>query len=150
MVIMCRSTSLANAVLDTLISAMARLLGYRASRRDRRRSRGELAGWRERQGSTARELAARRPEAATLDAEEERLIGRLSALRKQETSHRDWMDSNPEAARRLDQLATEIKALDERLQRSRGVPERAVGLDRAALWSRPPVVSRDRGMDLGR
>ena len=121
------------------------------SRRDRRRSRAELAGWRERQGSTARELeAVVAPETATLDAKEERLVGRLSGLRKHETSYRDWMDSHPEAARRFDQLATEIEILDERLQLSRGVPERAVGLDRPGPWTHPPVVVRDRGLDLGR
>jgi hypothetical protein len=39
--------------------------------------------------------------------------------------------------------------LDDRLQRGRGLSERAVGLDRADLWT-PPVVTRDIGLYLGR
>ena len=65
----------------------------------------------------------------------------------QEISHRDWMDSHP-GGRRLLQLTTEIEALDERLERSRGVPERSVGLDPAVHGVAPPVLNRDRGMDL--
>ena len=120
------------------------------SRRDRRRSRVELAGWRERQRSTSRALAAVvAPEATRLDAEEKRLRAALGT-RAQETNYRDWVDGHPEAARRLDQLATEIEALDERLQPSRGVLERAVRLDRPGPWTHPPVIVRDRGLDLGR
>ena len=73
------------------------------------------------------------PEASRLDAEEDRRTGRLPALREQQADHRDWVAKHPEAARRLDDLAGEIEGLDERLQRTRGVPERVVGLTRPAL-----------------
>lgn len=120
-----------------------------ASRRARRRARGELAVWRDRQGVTAQGLAsAVVPEKARLEAEETRLAERLPELRHQQTAHRDWLDQHPEAGRRLNRLATEIDALDGHLQRRRGEPERVVGLDRPGLRT-PPVVTRDRGLDLG-
>ena len=122
-----------------------------ASRRDRRRLRSELGDWQERHGAARRQLAALvAPEAGRLDAEEEQLTGRLSGLRKQQVNRRDWVADHPEAARRLNQLASEIEALDERLQRARGVPGRAVGLGRPGSWTPPPVArERDLGMDLG-
>ena len=90
------------------------------------------------------------PEASRLDAEEDRLTGSLSGLRKQQADHRDWVAEHPEAARRIDDLGAEIEALDERLQRSRGVPARGMGLDRPRSWTPPPVTrERDLGIDLG-
>jgi len=119
-----------------------------ASRRDRRRTRAALEGWRERHRVTARELdSLLTPEAARLDAEETRLTGRLSGLREQESTYRDWIIRHPEAARRLDHLSRQIEALDTGLPRGRGVPERAVGLEWPGL--RPPVVAHDLGLDLG-
>ncbi|MCA1696760.1 MAG: hypothetical protein LC749_19680, partial [Actinobacteria bacterium] len=122
-----------------------------ASRRDRRRSRAELGDWQERHGAAKREVAAiAAPEASRLDADEDRLTGRLSGLRKQQASHRDWVAEHPEAARRIDNLGAEIEALDERVQRSRGVPARALGLDRPGSWTPPPMArERDLDIDLG-
>ncbi|HWI03176.1 MAG TPA: hypothetical protein VNT52_05010, partial [Acidimicrobiales bacterium] len=54
----------------------------------------------------------------------------LPELRQQQDNHRDWVAKHPEAARRLDNLAAEIEARDERLQRSRDVPTRGRGLGR--------------------
>ncbi len=122
-----------------------------ASRRDRRRSRAELGEWQERRSAARGDVAATAaPEASRLDAEEDRLTGSLLGLRKQQASHRDWVASHPEAARRIVDLGAEIKALDERLQRSRGVPARGMGLDRPGAWTPPPVArERDLGIDLG-
>jgi len=122
-----------------------------ASRRDRRRSRAELEEWQERHRAVSRAVAATAaPEAARLDAEEDRLTGRLPELREQQANHRDWVAEHPEAARRLDGLSTEIQALDERLQRGRGVPTRGRGLGRPGSWTPPPPArERDLGIDLG-
>ncbi len=120
------------------------------TRKDRRRSRSELGDWGARHGVAARELAAMTAlEAARLDEQEHRLTGRLGELGQQQVDHGAWVDQHPEAARRLDLLTTEIDAIDVRLQRDRGVPERVVGLDRAALWTRD-IPGRDLGIDLGR
>ena len=122
-----------------------------ASRKDRRQSRTELADWQEREGAASRAVEAlAAPEAARLDAEETRLTGRLSALGRQLVAHRDWAGEHPEAARRLDHLAGEIDALDDRLQRGRGVPERGIGRGLPGSWTPPPVAGeRDLGIDLG-
>ncbi len=91
------------------------------------------------------------PETARLDEEGRRLEGHLSGLRAQAIEHRAWVERHPEAARRLDRLTTEIGALDLRLDGSRGVRERAVGLSRDGPCTTPPVVRRrDLGIDLGR
>lgn len=91
------------------------------------------------------------PELARLDEEGRRIEGRLSRLRTQWIEHRLRDDRHPEAVRRLDQLTTEIDALDRRLDRSRDVPERAVGLGRDGPWTRAPIArARDLGIDLGR
>nr|MDQ3643682.1 hypothetical protein [Actinomycetota bacterium] len=122
-----------------------------ASRRDRRRARTELGDWKERQRAASRAVGAlAAPEVCRLDTEEDRLTGRLSGLSKQQAAHRDWIAEHPEAARRLNHLASEIEALDEGLQRARRVPERVVGLGRPGSWT-PRPVARDRelGMDLG-
>ena len=122
-----------------------------ASRKDRRRARAELGDWQERQRTTSRAVEALAvPEASRLDAEESRLTGRRSALSMQQDIHRDWVAEHPEAARRLDHLARDINALDERLQRGRGVPERGLGRGRLGSWTPPPVATeRELGMDLG-
>jgi predicted RNase H-like nuclease (RuvC/YqgF family) len=122
-----------------------------ASRKDRRRSRSELGDWQERHGTVTRGLAAVvAPEASRLDAEEEQLTGRLSELRKQQANRRDWVADHSEASRRLNHLASEIETLDERLQRTRRVPARGVGLGQPGSWTPPPVArERELGMDLG-
>jgi conjugative relaxase-like TrwC/TraI family protein len=122
-----------------------------ASRKDRRPTRAELGDWQERQRAASRAVEAlEAPEASRLDAEESRLTARLSALGTQQVAHRDWVAEHPEAGRRLDHLASEIEALDERLQRARGVPERGIGRGRPGTWT-PPLVTRERdlGIDLG-
>jgi len=122
-----------------------------ASRKDRRRSRAALGDWQERHRAATRVVAAvAAPEAARLDAEEDRLTGSLAGLRDQQANHREWVAEHPEAARRLDDLATEMEVLDERLQRTRSVPEGVAGLDPARPWTRPAVArDRDLGIDLG-
>ncbi len=55
------------------------------------------------------------PELARLDEEDRRIEGRLSRLRTQWIEQRLRDDGHPEAVRRLDQLTTEIDALDRRL-----------------------------------
>ena len=63
---------------------------------------------------------------------------------------RDWVAEHPEAARRLDHLASEIDTLDERLERARGVPERGIGRGRPGTWTpRPMARELDRGTELG-
>lgn len=121
-----------------------------ASRNDRRRSRAELGEWRNRHGVSERHLAAlTAPETSRLDDHDRQLTGRLVGLGQQQVEQGAWVAHHPEAARRLDLLRTEIEAIDVRLQRSLGVPEMVVGLDRAAIWTRD-VLSRDLGIDLGR
>lgn len=123
-----------------------------ATHRDRRRSRAELAEWQERQRAASRAVAATAgAEAARLDAEEDRLVGRLPELREQQANHRDRVAEHPEAARRLDDLAAEIEALDaRRLQRGLDVPIRGMELGRPGSWTSPPVaMERDLGIDLG-
>jgi hypothetical protein len=86
---------------------------------------------------------------ARLEAEEKRLTGRLPGLQRQEAEHERWVARHPEAARRISQLGNEIDALDERLQRARGTPERAVGLDRHGPWAAPSLVQeQDFGIGL--
>jgi hypothetical protein len=105
-----------------------------ASRKDRRRSRGELGNWQQRRAAARRGVAAvAAPEASRPDAEEDRLTGRLSGCWEQQANRGDWVVEHPEAARHLDDLTTGIEALDERLQRSCGVPERVLGLDPTPL-----------------
>jgi hypothetical protein len=122
-----------------------------ASRRDRRRSRTELGEWQERQRAASRAVATTAaPEAARLDAEEDRLTGRLPGLWEQQAKHRDWVAEHPGAARRLGDLAGEIEALDARLQHGRDVPTPGMGLGRPGSWPPPPVArERDLGIDLG-
>jgi conjugative relaxase-like TrwC/TraI family protein len=122
-----------------------------ASRKDRRRYRVELADWQERQRAASRAVAAlTAPEASRLVGEENRLTRRLSALCDQQANHRYWGAEHPEAARRLDGLARDIEALDERLQRARGVPQRAMGLGRPGASTPPPLTrERELGIDLG-
>jgi DNA repair exonuclease SbcCD ATPase subunit len=122
-----------------------------ASRRDRRRSRAELGEWQERHREVSRAVAATAaPEAGSLGAEEDRLTGRLPELKEQQANHRDWVAKHPEAARRLENFAAEIEALDARQQRGRDVPTRGMGLKRPGSWTPPPVTrERDLGIDLG-
>ncbi|MDP1804469.1 MAG: hypothetical protein Q8K72_04830, partial [Acidimicrobiales bacterium] len=121
-----------------------------ATRKDRRRLRSKLAKAQGHGIAAGRGLAAlTAPELAQLDAEEERLTGHLAQLQEQATEYGRWVLRHPEAARRIDQLGTEIEALDERLQRGRGARDRAVGLDRHGPWREPAVVpERDFGIDL--
>ena len=120
------------------------------TRKDRRRLRGELTDAQGHRIATGRKLAAMiAPELGQLDNEEERLTGHLAQLQGQATEYRRWVVRHPEAVVRIDQLGIEIEALDERLQRGRGAPERAVGLDRSLPWREPDVVQeRDLGIDL--
>jgi hypothetical protein len=72
----------------------------------------------------------------------------LAPLQHQGAEHERWVDRHPEAARRINQLGTEIEVLDARLQRGRGTRKS----DRArpaspVAW--PAVVQeRDFGIDL--
>jgi hypothetical protein len=69
-----------------------------ASRKDRRRSRTELADWQERQRAASRTVAAlAAPEASRLDSEEDRLTGRLSTLNNQQA---DTETGSPSIRRR--------------------------------------------------
>ncbi|MDQ6838132.1 MAG: AAA family ATPase [Actinomycetota bacterium] len=121
-----------------------------ASRKDRRHRRAELDDWRGRRVGAARELSSlTAPDAARLDADERQLTGRLPGLWKQQAAHQTWVARHPEAARRLDDLITDIEVIDRRLGHSRGVPERAAGLDRFRPWTPPPEVpGRHLGIDL--
>jgi hypothetical protein len=121
------------------------------ARKDRRHWRAELGDWRERRDAAAQELTATTaPEVSRFDADERELTRRLSGLWKQQAEHQTWVARHPEAARRLDDLTMAIKSIDRRLDRNRGVPERAVGLDRFRPWTPPPVEQgRDLGIGLG-
>jgi len=112
--------------------------------------RAELDDWRGRRVGAARELSSlTAPDAARLDADERQLTGRLPGLWKQQAAHQTWVARHPEAARRLDDLITDIEVIDRRLGHSRGVPERAAGLDRFRPWTPPPEVpGRHLGIDL--
>lgn len=114
-----------------------------ASRRDRRRSRAGLVRARERHHLAERELESLTgPEAARLDEQGRRLETRLHGLRSQSIDHRAWVDRHPEAASRIERLTSEIDALDQRLDRSNDVPERAVELGLDGPWTQIPDRTR--------
>jgi len=120
-----------------------------ASRKDRRRWRGELTAAQEHRMAAERELAAlTAPEVDRIEAQEARLSGRLPGLQREQTEHERWLERHPEAARRLSQLDYEIEALDERLQHARQA-ELGLALGRDGRSLGPAAVpERDFGIDL--
>ncbi len=89
------------------------LTSRRLPRRDRREKETELVRWRLRLAGATQTLDdLRTPERKRIDAAEAKVTSRLAGLQEAQQQRADFFATHPEAARRLDRIDGEVRALD--------------------------------------